>query len=87
MHLLAKVLKMLPELGPGLAQIVTQVNSPMVDGFFVLNVERHGNRCDERAVLENHQKVGREAQYDQRLWRWVSITILPVRIEAADHFG
>ena len=75
---LAKVLKVFPEIWPGVAQIVTHINSPMVDGFFVLNVERHANGCDKRAVLEIYQEVGTKANDNHRLGRRVSITILPV---------
>ncbi len=56
--MLAKVLKMLPEIRPGRTQGVTQVNGPVIDRFFVLDVERRGNRCDPCAVLEIGQKVG-----------------------------
>ena len=59
----------------------------MADCFIVLNVERSGNRRDQGAVLEIHQKAGIETNYKQGGRSWVSITILPVRIEAADDPG
>src|SRR4051812_41883474 len=51
-HVLAEILKTLPEDRPGHVQIVTHVNGPMIDRFVVLNVERRDNLSNERAVLE-----------------------------------
>jgi hypothetical protein len=50
-NILAEPLKMLPEFGPGQAQIVTY-DGIVIDGFFVRNVERHADQSDKRAVLE-----------------------------------
>jgi hypothetical protein len=58
---LAEILKTLPEFGPGHAQMVTQVYGSMINCFFVLNVKRHGNRSDQRAILEIRQQAGVEA--------------------------
>ena len=62
-HVLAKILKMLPENRPGNAQIVTHVNGPVMDGLFVLDIERHSDRCDQRAILEIRQEIGVEAHH------------------------
>ena len=51
-NILAEPLKMLPEFGPGQAQIVTYIDGIVIDGFFVRNVERHADQSDIRAVLE-----------------------------------
>lgn len=81
---LAEILELLPEVGPGLAQIMADVNRPVIDCFFILDVERSCNRCDHLAVLEIRQEVRWKAKYNQCLGSWIAIAILPERIEAAD---
>ena len=57
LHSLAEPLEIGPEFGPGVAQVVAHGNGIVVDGFFVLHVERHANRGANRAILELRQKV------------------------------
>ena len=77
-YVLTEILKLLPENGPGQAQVVTHINGTVTDGFIVLDVEWCANLCDIRAILEVRQKVTLEADHNQRGWGWIPITVLPI---------
>ncbi len=40
---LAEILEMLPEIGPGLTQIVAHVDGPVIGSLIILDVEGSGN--------------------------------------------
>jgi hypothetical protein len=61
---LPEILKGFPELRPGLAQIVTQVNGTVADRFIILNVEGHADRRDQRAALEIRQKTAIKTHHE-----------------------
>src|ERR1700678_289973 len=79
------MLKVAPEVGPGLAQSAAYENVWMVVGFFVFYAIRvwsvAGNRARGKIPL---QKIPRKAKHNQRLWGRIAISPVPIRIDAAD---
>ena len=84
----SKLLGMAPDCGPRTAEVVTDEDFRVVDGFFITHAERDADLCGNGAMVEvEFLVVEFSANYDNGFWFVWAVAPVVKAVGAADGRG